>query len=108
MFLSRDIQKKRVVSYSTTNAKDREKYLRVTRRFRCTNLIICSANSDLLSHSAVDPMSGSDYDGDNLTVIWDERLIKPFRNSTLAVEIPEESKIPKLPTNIVRDNQMRR
>lgn len=43
--------------------------------------IVMSADSAMCTASPASLLAGGDYDGDTATVIWDEDLVKPFRNA---------------------------
>ncbi|WWC87943.1 uncharacterized protein L201_002843 [Kwoniella dendrophila CBS 6074] len=43
--------------------------------------IILSANSVLCKRSPASYLGGGDYDGDTLSLFWDESLVKPFKNA---------------------------
>merc|ERR1719158_395706 len=48
-----------------------------------TNLLVCPAHSQL-EKSAVDALSGGDYDGDTALVIWDRSIVDLWKNKQTA------------------------
>jgi hypothetical protein len=55
------------------------------------NCIVLSASSELCKRSPESYLSGGDYDGDTLSIFWDERLVEGFSNAADSyAEVPPE------------------